>query len=134
MTQAAFTSRHFTSFDGLQLHYRDYAGPAPKDKQGAMTVLCLPGLTRNARDFEDLAVHLSTRYRVLCADLRGRGGSAYATDPMTYVPATYVRDVAALLDTASVARVADCQKASSAVGPASCGKMFQCRSTSNPFG
>ncbi|MHB1207543.1 MAG: alpha/beta fold hydrolase [Rhodospirillaceae bacterium] len=101
MTQSAFASRTFTSFDGLTLHYRDYAGPS-----GTMTVLCLPGLTRNARDFEDLAAHLSKRYRVLCADLRGRGGSAYAADPMTYVPAIYVRDVATLLDIAEVARVA----------------------------
>jgi pimeloyl-ACP methyl ester carboxylesterase len=101
MIQPAFTSRNFTSFDGLSLHYRDYAGP-----KGAMTVLCLPGLTRNARDFEDLAAHLSRRYRVLCADLRGRGGSAYAGDPMTYVPTTYVRDIATLLDTVGVDRVA----------------------------
>jgi pimeloyl-ACP methyl ester carboxylesterase len=106
MTQPAFTSRTFTSFDGLSLHYRDYSGSHSRNKPGAMTVLCLPGLTRNARDFEDLAAHLSRRYRVLCADLRGRGGSAYASDPMTYVPTTYVRDVATLLDTAGVDRVA----------------------------
>jgi pimeloyl-ACP methyl ester carboxylesterase len=71
-----------------------------------LTVLCLPGLTRNARDFEEVAEHLSQRYRVLCPDLRGRGQSAYATDPMTYVPGSYVRDVDALLNAVGVKEVA----------------------------
>ncbi|MBX7200012.1 MAG: alpha/beta hydrolase [Rhodospirillaceae bacterium] len=100
-----FRSRTYTSFDGLRLHYRDY--PAAGGSGARATVLCLPGLTRNARDFEDLAEHLSRRgHRVLCADLRGRGGSAYASDPMTYVPAIYVRDVETLLDVNGLAEVA----------------------------
>lgn len=103
----AFRSRTYTSFDGLRLHYRDFlpvsgAGGGPR-----ATVLCLPGLTRNARDFEDLAAHLAGRgHRVLCADLRGRGGSAFAPDPMTYVPAVYVRDIETLLDVNGLAEVA----------------------------
>ena len=102
MTQAVFTSRTYKSVDGLDLHYRDYPGRSDRP-----VVLCLPGLTRNARDFEDLAAHLAGRgYRVLCADLRGRGLSQYAKNPMTYVPPTYVQDVAALLDAAGVSAVA----------------------------
>lgn len=105
MTQAAFRSRTYRSFDGLTLHYRDYAPHGGGEARA--TVLCLPGLTRNARDFEDLAAHLAGRgHRVLCADLRGRGGSAFAPDPMTYVPAVYVRDIAALLDANGLAEVA----------------------------
>lgn len=100
-----FQSRTYTSFDGLRLHYRDF--PAAGGPGGKATVLCLPGLTRNSRDFEDLALHLSGRgHRVLCADLRGRGGSAFAADPMTYVPAVYVRDVETLLDVNGLAEVA----------------------------
>ncbi len=99
---AAFISRFYTSPDGLKLHYRDYAGPP----DARLTVVCIPGLTRNARDFEDVAPHLASRYRVICAELRGRGLSAYASDPMTYVPATYVRDIIALLDSAGLMRVA----------------------------
>src|SRR5262249_38785001 len=83
-------------------HYREYAGPA----DAPFTVICIPGLTRNARDFEALAPHLAERYRVLCVELRGRGLSQYAPDPMTYVPLTYVRDVAALLDHAGLAHAA----------------------------
>ena len=99
---ATYTSRYYTSPDGLRLHYRDYPGPA----NARFAVVCIPGLTRNARDFEDLAPHLAERYRVICVELRGRGLSAYAPDPMTYVPATYARDIIALLDAAGLKRVA----------------------------
>ncbi len=102
MTEAPFTSRFYTSPDGLKLHYRDYSGPA----NAPLTVLCIPGLTRNARDFEALAPHLATRYRVLCAELRGRGLSEYAKDPSTYVPPVYARDIAALIKSTGLAQVA----------------------------
>ena len=88
-----YICRYCKTQDRLNLHYRDYAGPpgAP------FTVICLPGLTRNARDFELLAPRLAARYRVLCLDFRGRGRSDYAPDPMTYVPRSYVRDLADLV-------------------------------------
>ena len=96
MTQ--FVDRTFTTFDGLKLHYRDYAGPeTPRH-----TVVCLHGLTRNARDFEELAPHLAQWDRVLCLNFRGRGESAYAPDPMSYQPPVYAQDVKALLDAADV--------------------------------
>lgn len=98
---AMFTSRYYTSADGLRLHYRDYPGPP----DARLTVVCIPGLTRNARDFEDVAPHLADRYRVICVELRGRGLSEYAKDPMTYVPTVYVRDIIALLDAAGLKRV-----------------------------
>jgi pimeloyl-ACP methyl ester carboxylesterase len=100
--KGGFVSRFYQSADGLKLHYREYAGPP----NAPLTVLCLPGLTRNARDFEDLAPHLAQRYRVLCAEFRGRGLSAYAHDPMTYVPQMYVRDMAALMKAARAPQVA----------------------------
>ncbi len=102
MSPVSFVSRYYTSPDGLRLHYRDYAGPSSP----RLTVVCIPGLTRNARDFEDLAPHLAQTYRVICVELRGRGLSEYAKDPMTYVPPTYVRDVAALFKAANLAHVA----------------------------
>ena len=70
-----FTDQFWTSQDGLRLHYRDYAG---RDDRPA--ILCLPGLTRNARDFHDVAQRLGGQWRVICPDLRGRGDSAYAKD------------------------------------------------------
>jgi pimeloyl-ACP methyl ester carboxylesterase len=93
----AFESRHWTSRDGLKLHYRDYAGPADR-----APLLCLPGLTRNARDFGDLAARYAGRRRVIAPDLRGRGESAYARDSATYQPLQYLDDLAALFEQAEL--------------------------------
>lgn len=88
---AEWTDGYWQSPDGLRLHYRDYAGAADRPP-----IVCIPGLTRNARDFEGVADRLAGDWRLICVDLRGRGESAYAKDPMTYVPATYVEDMEAL--------------------------------------
>ena len=90
---ADWADDHWQSADGLRLHYRDYAGGA----DGRPPILCIPGLTRNARDFEGVAARLAGDWRVLCLDLRGRGGSDKAPDPATYNPLVYLQDVQALL-------------------------------------
>jgi pimeloyl-ACP methyl ester carboxylesterase len=88
--------------DGLALHARDYAGASGPARA---PVVCLHGLTRNARDFEDLAPHIAGKgRRVLAVDVRGRGRSAWDPQPMRYVPATYAGDVLALLDALGIAR------------------------------
>ena len=94
------TERWFDSADGLRLYYRDYAAESP----GKLPVLCLPGLTRNSRDFAHVALRLRRDRRVLCADLRGRGRSQH--DPLwqNYHPGTYLGDIARLLDDAGVER------------------------------
>src|SRR3546814_6727712 len=66
----------------------------------------MPGLARNARDFEALAPHLAQYRKVIVIEFRGRGDSAYAKDPMTYVPLTYVQDVVALLGELGIERFA----------------------------
>jgi pimeloyl-ACP methyl ester carboxylesterase len=88
----AYTDSYWWSNDGLRLHYRDYPGPADRPP-----VLCFPGLTRNARDFEGVAARLSPDWRVIAIEFRGRGESAYAKDAMTYAPLTYAQDVERLL-------------------------------------
>ena len=100
---AAYKELYWSSPDGLKLHARDYAAAVPDDV-GRPPILCLPGLTRNARDYHTLAARLSGRWRVIAVDLRGRGGSEAAKDPATYVPATYVADVAALLADQGIGR------------------------------
>ncbi len=90
----------FKSHDGLNLYYRDFGS----DNSGT-PVICLPGLTRNSRDFEDLAVALSAERRVLTTDFRGRGFSDYDPEWTNYHPLTYVQDVWTLLDTLSVEKV-----------------------------
>ncbi len=78
----------------MRLHARVYDGP---EGGSALPLLCIPGLTRNARDFDALAPHLATGRRVYVLNLRGRGDSGYAKDALSYVPLTYVQDVVALL-------------------------------------
>ena len=94
---AAWSEGYWQSSDGLRLHYRDYPGPGSGRKAGRPPIICIPGLTRNARDFEGVAERLSPEWRVICVDLRGRGESAHAKDPMTYVPRTYAADMDALI-------------------------------------
>ena len=87
------------SIDGLRLHYRSYAGPS-----GKPPILCLHGLTRNARDWEPVADRLAGDWQLYVLEMRGRGESAYASDPMTYVPLTYVQDVEAFLKDRNIDR------------------------------
>ncbi len=90
----------YKSSDGLNLYYRDFGS----DRDGT-PVICLPGLTRNNRDFEDLANHLSDRRRVITTDLRGRGFSEYDPEWTNYHPLTYVNDIWTLLDHLGIAQV-----------------------------
>ena len=103
-TEAAYVDRHWSSRDGLKLHYRDYAGRQGVAGAGRPPLICLPGLTRNARDFEGLAGRLAGEWRVLCPEMRGRGDSAYARDSATYNPLQYVEDIGALLEEAGIER------------------------------
>jgi len=90
---------YFTVPDGLRLHYRDYPGCADKPP-----LLCLPGLTRNARDFAQLAERYSPRFRVIAVEFRGRGMSEYDPIPARYLPLVYAQDVVELLDQLAVPR------------------------------
>ncbi|WP_300974146.1 alpha/beta hydrolase [Sphingomonas sp. LHG3406-1] len=95
----AFEDRYYNSADGLRLHYRDYAGGHPDQPP----ILCLPGLTRNARDFEPVADRFAGDWRVIALDFRGRGLSASDPEPARYMPAAYARDVIKLLDQLGIA-------------------------------
>ncbi|UNU42283.1 alpha/beta hydrolase [Sphingopyxis sp. YF1] len=99
-----WTDHYWWSADGVRLHARIHAGPDAAS--GAPPILCMPGLARNARDFEGLAPHMAQHRRVISVEFRGRGDSAFAKDPMTYVPLTYVQDVVALLDDLDIGRFA----------------------------
>ena len=92
-TAERYADCYFTVRDGLRLHYRDYPGAADKPP-----LLCLPGLTRNARDFADFGERYSPRFRVLALDFRGRAASDYDPVHARYNPLTYAGDVIELLD------------------------------------
>ena len=106
---ATYEDRFWTSGDGLNLHYRNYPGPEQEGVGGAavpVPVLCMHGLTRNARDFGPLAESLAATRRVIVPEMRGRGLSDYAPDSDTYTPLTYVQDVEKLLAEQGIDRFA----------------------------
>ena len=96
---ASWTDRHWTSSDGLNLYFRDYAGPADRTP-----LICLPGLTRNSRDFAELADRYAGRFRVIAPDFRGRGMSERDPQPARYLPPTYAADILQLLDELEIER------------------------------
>lgn len=60
-------------------------------------VLCVHGLTRTGRDFDVLAKALSTRYRVVCPDVVGRGLSDRLSQPLFYAVPQYTSDMVTLI-------------------------------------
>jgi pimeloyl-ACP methyl ester carboxylesterase len=83
---------YWTSFDGLKLYYRDYAGPADRP-----LLLCLHGLTRNSRDFAEFAERYAGEWRIIAPDFRGRGLSQWDPTPENYKPPVYAADVLQLM-------------------------------------
>jgi pimeloyl-ACP methyl ester carboxylesterase len=92
----------YRSSDGLKLFSRVFAGPSPSSP----TVLCLHGLLRNSRDFEELAPHLATRFRVVVPDIRGRGLSDRDANSGNYRLPVYIADLLQLLSGLAAPRVA----------------------------
>lgn len=99
---SGFTDHFYSASDGLKLHARVYGealdGPAP--------AICLPGLTRNVRDFHELALYLSrdakTPRKVVSFDYRGRGRSAYDPDWKKYDIVVEAGDIVAGLITLGI--------------------------------
>jgi pimeloyl-ACP methyl ester carboxylesterase len=97
----------FTSQDGLRLYARYY--PAPSSRR--RPVLCLPGLTRNSRDFHTLASFLSDpnnphAREVLAVDCRGHGRSQWDPNWRNYTLETEMQDALDLLTIAGAQGVA----------------------------
>ncbi len=91
---AEFQEIFFTSRDGLRLYARHY--PAAR-QEGRRPVLCLAGLTRNSRDFHDVAHAISTNPAaprdVYTLDSRGRGASEHDSDWRNYAVPVEMHDV-----------------------------------------
>jgi len=78
----------FRARDGLELAARDFPGP-----EGRTPLLCLPGLTRSAGDFERLAARHAATRRVLVLDHAGHGESARPAEVARYGIPESLRDV-----------------------------------------
>lgn len=90
--------------DATGLHrmaYWEWAGPSPD----APVLVCVHGLTRQGRDFDALARNLSSRYRVVCPDVAGRGRSDWLRHPSGYQIPGYVSSMVALLARLDVTQV-----------------------------
>jgi pimeloyl-ACP methyl ester carboxylesterase len=97
-----FTDNFFTTQDGLKLYVRTYGRRTAE----GLPVVCLPGLARSGRDFDRLAIALTTsdfdmsskrRRCVITMDSRGRGRSDFDPNPRNYNVATELSDVLAML-------------------------------------
>lgn len=101
-SKPSFLERRYLSQDGLSLYYREYG-----DRYSRLpVVICLPGLTRNSKDFHGIAKWFAFKgYRVLCPDLRGRGQSDYDPNPENYDPKVYIGDIWHLMTATGAHRV-----------------------------
>jgi pimeloyl-ACP methyl ester carboxylesterase len=75
-----------------RIAYREWGDPRNRD-----ALVCVHGLTRSGRDFDELARALCGRWRVICPDIAGRGDSDRLADPKHYTWAQYVSDMVTLI-------------------------------------
>ena len=86
-------SSHYLRCEGRELHYVQWGA------EHTETVIAWHGLARTSRDMDDIAEHLSARYRVICPDTVGRGLSQWSPLPQVeYCLDFYVRQAVSLLD------------------------------------
>ena len=101
MQQDGFTPLQFTSDDGLSLYGRDYGS----GNSGRLPIVCLAGLSRNSRDFHQLAIWLASQgRRVVTLDYRGRGLSAWDPDPTNYNIGREAQDAVVALRALDISR------------------------------
>jgi pimeloyl-ACP methyl ester carboxylesterase len=90
---------HYVQLHGREIHFTEWG------YEHAETVIAWHGLARTCRDMDDIARHLSRRWRVICPDTLGRGLSQWSPDPRAeYQLSFYVELASALLDTVGVDR------------------------------
>jgi pimeloyl-ACP methyl ester carboxylesterase len=75
-----------------RMAYREWGDPRNRD-----VLVCVHGLTRSGRDFDELARALCPQWRVICPDVAGRGDSDRLADPKLYTWAQYVADMVTLI-------------------------------------
>ena len=75
-----------------RIAYREWGDP-----RNRQVLLCVHGLTRSSRDFDELARALCGQYRVVCPDIAGRGDSDWLADPKLYTWPQYVADMVTLI-------------------------------------
>lgn len=93
-------SSHYLHCAGREIHYTEWG------HEHTEVVIAWHGLARTCRDMDDLAAHLSARYRVICPDTLGRGLSQWSPDPKgEYCLSFYVQLAQSLLDQLGLSEV-----------------------------
>ncbi|MES2772513.1 MAG: alpha/beta hydrolase [Pseudomonadota bacterium] len=87
----------------MGLHNMSYTEWGARDNRNVL--ICVHGLTRNGRDFDDLASALVKNYRIICPDVVGRGRSDWLRDPSGYIFQQYVADMMTLIARLNVPHV-----------------------------
>jgi pimeloyl-ACP methyl ester carboxylesterase len=88
---------NYLNVEGRELHYMEWGAGRPE------TVIAWHGLARTGRDMDEVAAHLSPRYRVVCPDTIGRGLSQWSPQPeKEYCLAFYGRLAVGLMDALGV--------------------------------
>jgi len=75
-----------------RIAYREWGDPRNRD-----VLVCVHGLTRSGRDFDELARALCAQFRIVCPDVAGRGDSDRLGDAKLYTWAQYVADMVTLI-------------------------------------
>jgi pimeloyl-ACP methyl ester carboxylesterase len=92
---AGFVQNEVRCVSAAGLHRMAYTEWGERDNPNVL--VCVHGLTRNGRDFDDLARAMASEYRVICPDIVGRGRSDWLRDPAGYAFPQYVADMVVLL-------------------------------------
>lgn len=83
-----------------RMAYSEWGDPANPN-----VLVCVHGLSRNGRDFDDLACAMAGSHRVVCPDIVGRGRSDWLRDPLNYSVPQYVADMVVLIARLDVEQV-----------------------------
>jgi pimeloyl-ACP methyl ester carboxylesterase len=75
-----------------RIHYTAWGDP-----DNPRVLICVHGLTRNARDFDFFAAALADAYRIICVDVPGRGRSDWFTHKEDYSYPVYLAGMTAVL-------------------------------------
>ncbi|MEP3049499.1 MAG: alpha/beta hydrolase [Roseibium sp.] len=98
---------NWRTHDGLKLAGVDWRQRQPNSQLNKIPVLCLPGLSRNTRDFNDVARFLQSHgHRVIALDYRGRGLSDWDSDWQNYSLPVEQTDITAAIEELQLDRFA----------------------------
>jgi len=91
---------NYVTLNAREIHYTEWGA------RNSETVVAWHGLARTGRDMDDIAAHLSPRYRVVCPDTLGRGLSQWSPRPESeYSLAFYAGLAVALADRLGIERM-----------------------------